>query len=216
MNVHDQILAVAIVRMSLAGKDDLDRPDLADNLLEPVEILKDQTGTFVGRKPTGEPYCQHVAIKPRVRFPIYMLDEGAFRFHMSRPDISEGNAHGIAKRELIAPPVRQMGIKELLERRSGPRNCVDSVGNGMDRVAGEHAVRNLPMLHRNPIDIPGAMQGQLCQIQCLPIVAGLQQSAPAISQHASSEFLGKLIVTGRHGGMGRKDTLFTNFFDEVG
>ena len=86
----------------------------------------------------------------------------------------------------------------------------------MDRVAGEHAVRDLPMLHRNPIDIPRAMQGQLRQIQHLPIVAGLQQSAPAISQHASSEFLGKLIVTGRHGRMGRKDTLFTNVFDKIG
>ena len=36
------------------------------------------------------------------------------------------------------------------------------------------------------------------------------------SQYGSSEFLGKLIVTGRHRGMGRKDTLLTNSVDEIG
>ncbi len=106
MDVRDQALAIAVARMRLAGKDDLDRPGLAGNLLEPVEILKDQTGTFVGRKSTGESYCQHLAIESRVRFPIHMLDQRAFRFHMGRPDVRGGNAHCIAQRELIAPPVR--------------------------------------------------------------------------------------------------------------
>jgi len=74
MDVRDQVLAIAVAWMRLAGKDDLDRPGLADNLLEPVEILKDQPGTFLGRKPTGESDRQHLAIESRVRFPIHVLD----------------------------------------------------------------------------------------------------------------------------------------------
>ncbi len=72
------------------------------------------------------------------------------------------------------------------------------------------------MLHRNPIDIPGAPQSQLRQIQPLLDAAGLQSGPPVISQHPQREFLGKLIVPCRHGGMGRKDTLFTNAVDEIG
>src|SRR6266705_1114980 len=135
---------------------------------------------------------------------------------MGCPDVRGGNAYCIAQRELIAPPVRQMGIEELLERWSGPGCRVNSVGNGMDRVAGEHAVRDLPMLHRNSIDIAGPPQSQLRQIQPLLDATGPQPGPPIFSQYGSSEFLGKLIVTGRHRGMGRKDTLLTNGVDEIG
>src|SRR2546425_12675109 len=100
---------------------------------------------------------------------------------MGRPDVRGGDAHCIAQRELIAPSVRQVGIEELLERRSGPRERVNPVGNAMYRVAGEHAVRDLPMLHRNPVDIPRAPQSQLGKIERLLNTAGLQYGPPAIA-----------------------------------
>ena len=74
MDVRDQVFAVVVMWVRLARKDDLDRPDLAGNLLEPVEILKDQPGSLVGGKPPGESYGQYVAIESRVRLPIHMLD----------------------------------------------------------------------------------------------------------------------------------------------
>ena len=77
-------------------------------------------------------------------------------------------------------------------------------------------MRDLPMLHRHAIHIPGAPQGQLCQIQPLLDTAVLQSGPPLLSQYVACEFFGKLIVPCRHGGMGRKHTLLANGVDDVG
>jgi hypothetical protein len=51
----DDPFSIIICRMSFAGKDDLYRhPPVVDNSFEPFEILEDEIGTFVGRKPAGK------------------------------------------------------------------------------------------------------------------------------------------------------------------
>src|ERR1700676_1319152 len=54
VNVLDDFLATGIVRVSLAGEDDLEMADVFGNLTETVEIAQNQFGAFVGGGATSE------------------------------------------------------------------------------------------------------------------------------------------------------------------
>ena len=63
-NLGDQFLAAVVLRMRLAGEDDLHRPILVvDDRRQPIEIAEDQRAALVGGEAAGEADRQRFGIE---------------------------------------------------------------------------------------------------------------------------------------------------------
>ena len=62
----DQLLALLVARMGLAGVDDLQAAGFGGDAAQPVQVAEQQVGALVGRRPAREPERQHVHIQSGV------------------------------------------------------------------------------------------------------------------------------------------------------
>ena len=85
MNAMDHLLAGLILRMRLAGKDELDRPRFFHQPPQPFDIVKDQRATFVGGGAAGEAEGEHIAIESRIGLSIHVIHQRQFGFTVRGP-----------------------------------------------------------------------------------------------------------------------------------
>jgi len=122
-------------------------------------------------------------------------------------NFGQGNAHGIAKVEVVAPPLGKVPVVEFAKGRRRPGDGVNAVGDGPNRVVGKHPARNLGMMHRDTVNIVRALQGHVRHIQRAVGQAAcpFKCDRSLRSQDLPDQIFWKLIVARRHRSVGGED-----------
>jgi hypothetical protein len=172
----DLLLAALVVRMRLAREHHLERPRHAGNSPQSVRIGEQQVGPLVRRDPAREPERQRVRIESRAGPPFHLRQQVALARGVRGEDFDRREADGVAKIEIVSPPLPEVPVIQRAERVGRPGEGVDPVGDRVDRVVREHAARDFPVPHRHSVDVMGESQRQPGHVQDLidPSVPGEQ------------------------------------------
>src|SRR5260370_461537 len=85
-NPSDNVLSSAIIRVRLAGKDNLELAGILGNLPQTIEISKDQVGALVSGCAARETDCKNLRIKLEAGLQANRLQQFVLGNQMSSPD----------------------------------------------------------------------------------------------------------------------------------
>src|SRR5712692_8634164 len=160
----NNVFPAAIIRMCLAGINNLELAGVLGNLPETIEIGQDQVGALVSCCAARETDCESFGIKLEASLLAHRLEQIVLGNQMSRPDFLRRQAQRTPQTVVVLTPRRNIAVKELLKRRRSPCPGVHAVGDGLDRGTRKHLARSFPVLLGNAVDIGAQAQRQLCQV----------------------------------------------------
>ena len=164
-NALDDFLSVGIVGVGLAGIDDLHGPGPGRNLPKPLDVVEEQAGPFVCRRPAGVADGKDVNVHPNVVLPVDVLNEPLLGSTMGLPNVLFGKSLRVAQAEGVLPPSGNTSVEQLLERPRSPGRGVDAVGNRVDGVLGEHTACDLGVPLGDTVDIAAQVQSEEGHVQ---------------------------------------------------
>jgi hypothetical protein len=77
---------------------------------------------------------------------------------------------------------------------------MDSIGDGSNRIIGEHAVGDFAMVHGHAVDVMKESEGQPGHVQATSRAAlhCLKRGSQVVDQNVPDQVYGKLVMTRRH------------------
>ena len=122
----DQFLARLIVRMGLAGVNDLQAASLGRNPAHPIQVAEEKVRALVSRRPPREPECQQVRIQPGIGLAVDELNQLPLGRRVGLPYFRRRNPEGVTEAEVVLAPAGNAAVKQGLKRRAGPGCGVDA------------------------------------------------------------------------------------------
>ena len=204
--------------MSLARVNDLKRSDRPGDLPKAIEIGEQEMRPFVSRGPASEPEGQSRRVQPDTRPTLDLAQQLPLALDMRAENLRGIEFNRIAEVLIIAPPLGDATIVECAERIGRPCDGMDSVGDRVDRVAGEHRTRNFFVPQGDAVDIPREDKSQPGHVQhAVAAPIGSQQGCGGrFAQDGSDEFGRELVLPGRDGRVRREDALTTDGLASLG
>ena len=116
---------------------------------------------------------------------------------------------------VIGAPVGNLLVEEVLELRGEPGGGVDSVGDGVDLVVGEHLLRDLAVLHGDAVDEAREAQGDVGHVHEAVVEAAelVDGGGAVVAKDLVHLVDAELIVTGGDGRVGGEDALLADEVD---
>ncbi len=130
-------------------------------------------------------------------------------------NLIEANADGVAQIKIVAPPLRDAPVEELLEWWRGPGGRMHAVGDGVNRIFREHLLRNFAVLHGHAVGVMRTIEGQRNQVHFSARAAiGERERGDAIgAENFRGQFDGKFVEGRSHGSMRGENALLPDGFD---
>ncbi len=110
------------------------------------------------------------------------------------------------------PPLGNLFVEELVEGLREPRGRVDAVGDGVHAVLGEHALRDLAVLHRHAVDVAREAQCKVGHVQQTVVqrTETLDAGGALVAKDGVHLVGAELVMPGRHGRVGGEDAGLAN------
>src|SRR5205807_1768195 len=122
----NDVLSAAIIRMRLAGINNLEGARVLDNLPETIEIRQDEVGALVSCGAARETDGENLGIKLEPGLLANRLEQIVFGDQMSRPHFLRRQTQCAPQTVIVLAPRGDVTVKELLKRRRSPRTGVDT------------------------------------------------------------------------------------------
>src|SRR5260370_33358651 len=113
----NNVYPAAIIRMRLAGINNLELAGVLGNLPETIEIGQDQVGALVSCCAARETDRESLRLKREARLLAHRLEQIELGDQMSRPNFFRGQAQRAAKTTSVFTPRRNIAVKESLKVR---------------------------------------------------------------------------------------------------
>ena len=200
--------------MRLAGEDELQGAHLSRDSGQAPGVGEDQIGPLVGRGAAPETDGQGVRREGAACPVADLFQKFRFGLDVRCPDLFLRNLDRVAQRERVASPSGNVAVKEAAKAFARPEKGVHPVGDGVDRVSGEHLLRDLAMPLGHAVDVVGEIQREPRHVELVltaqhPDFLGGQ----GLAQHLLDEFVGELVVSRRNRRVRREDAAAPDVFN---
>ena len=178
------------------------------------DVGEDQVGPLVGRgsarETDGEVSAREGAIGPVAD----LFEKFVLGLDVRRPDLLLRDLDRVAQRERVAGPSGNVTVEETTEAVARPGKGVHSVGDRVDRVSGEHLLRDLAVPLGHAVDVMGKVQREPRHVE--PVLASQHPDllgGQGLAQHLLHELVGELVVSRRDRRVRREDAAPPDVFD---
>src|SRR5512135_1343214 len=114
-DMADLFFTCAVLWVSLAAEDQLQRTNLARNGFQPLQVGEEQFSPLVRGRPARKANRQDIGIKLGSGLVEQFLAEQLFGLRVSGTYLKERNSNGITEIQIVAAPFRNVSIKKLLK-----------------------------------------------------------------------------------------------------
>src|SRR5579884_756676 len=208
----DLLFSGAVGRVCLAAVDDLHGAVFARAAGKAFRVGKEQVGAFVSGGATGKANGEDAGVKADACAFGNQVHEPLFGLRVRVLDFLFRNINGVTQGNVVLPPARHMAVKDGLESRRGPGDCVDAVGDGGNLVFRKHRAGNFAVLHGHTIHKAGEGERYVGHVQeaIVDATALLQERSNLVPEDARGLLLREAVVSCRHGGVRGEDAFLAD------
>ena len=161
----DKVLARLVLRMRLAGDDELDLTYTLMDGPQPIKVREHHGQTLVRGSTTGKTQSEDIRRKVHAAGPVSEIDKLPLGIHVRIPELIVRDDLGEPERGRILHPIRDVLIKDPGHMGRSPGPGMDTIGYRRDRILREHLLGDLSMLLSDTIHIATVAKGDIGHVQ---------------------------------------------------